>query len=136
VEEQGVGVEAPVKIKGENKWLSQLGDVCYIGSDAEPIVQRLTSGSSESPLTHEVVEGSRGEIGSPRGGEVYLTHSNLVDNTYAVPGAACTGPYSSEIAATIDREFGIPAAAGASVTELKGTLYTASAEVIKEKLGL
>ena len=60
---EGPGVEVAVKIKGENKWLSQLGDVCYIGSEAEPIVQRLTSGPSTSPLTGETIEGTRGEIG-------------------------------------------------------------------------
>jgi hypothetical protein len=126
------GVVVPVKIKGENKWLSELGDVCTIGSDEEPIVQHLTSGASESPLTHEIVEGSRAseteELGSvEKHGELrflYITNSNLVDNTYAVPGVACTGPYSSVIEATIDKEFSIPEPAGASLTEIKGTLYT------------
>ena len=130
VEEQGTGVEAPVKIKGENKWLSELGDVCYIGSNAEPITQHLTSGESESPLTHEIIHGSAGEIAvsQKHGAEaVFLAHSDLVDNTYAVPGAVCTGPYSSVIAATMDKEFDIPQPAGASVTEIKGTLSTASA---------
>ena len=51
-----------------------------------------------------------------------------MDNTYAVPGASCTGPYASVIAATIDKEFSIPEPAGASVTEIKGTLYTGSKE--------
>jgi hypothetical protein len=134
--EEGVGVEAPVKIKGENKWLSELGDVCYIGSEAEPIVQHLTSGPSESPLTHETIHGSHGEVSfAHEGEEVTLTHSNLVDNTYPVPGAVCTGPYSSVIAATIDKEFGLPAVAGASVTELKGTLYTGSKHLAETKGG-
>ncbi len=131
---EGPGVEVDVKIKGENKWLSQLGDVCYIGSEAEPIPQRLTSGPSTSPLTGETIEGTRGEIGfvlekkTEQLGMVYLTGANLVDNTYAVPGASCTGPYASVVAATIDKEFSIPQPAGASVTEIKGTLYTGSKE--------
>jgi hypothetical protein len=125
--QEGVGVEVGVKIKGENAWMAQLGDVCYIGSEAEPIEQHLTSGASESPLTHETIEGTPGELGfDSTGEEVWLTKSDLVDNTYPVPGASCSGPYSSYLAATIDKEFGIPAAAGASVTELKGTLYTAA----------
>jgi len=124
--ETGTAVEAPVKIKGENKWLSQLGDVCYIGSNEAPIVQHLTSGESESPLTHEVLHGSKGEfLVEHEGQELILPHSNLIDNTYAVPGANCTGPYSAAIAATIDKEFDIPQPAGASVTEIKGTLYNA-----------
>jgi hypothetical protein len=134
--EEGTGVEAPVKIKGENKWLSELGDVCYIGSDAEPIVQHLTSGASESPLTHETVHGSHGELTFRFSGEeVILSHSNLVDNTYPVPGAVCTGPFSAQISATINKEFGLPEPAGASLTELKGTLYTGSRKLAEEKGG-
>lgn len=132
--EEGVGVLAPVKIKGENKWLSELGDVCYIGSEEDPITQHLTTGTSVSPLTGESLKGSAGELRIFReGNAIYLTHSDLVDNTYAVPGASCTGPYSSYITAAIDKVFGIPAAAGASNTQLKGSLYESVAQLIKEK---
>ena len=128
-------MEAPVKIKGENKWLSELGDVCYIGSNEAPIVQHLTSGASTSPLTGNTIHGSAGELAIIKeGNELWLHNSDLVDNTYPVPGATCTGPFSAQIAAAIDREFGIPAVAGASVTELKGTLYNATKEVA-EKAG-
>lgn len=135
--EEGVAVEAPVKVKGENAWIATLGDVCYIGSDAEPITQHLTSGPSESPLTGEVLHGYSGELSAPQEGrEVISSGSDLVDNTYAVPGASCTGPYSTYIDAAIDHAFGIPAAAGASNTQLKGTLYIAEASLVEEKLGL
>jgi hypothetical protein len=133
--EEGTGVEAPVKIKGENKWLSEIGDVCYIGSNAEPIVQHLTSGASTSPLTGTTIHGSAGELSIVKeGSELWLAHSDLVDNTYPVPGVTCTGPFSEQIDAAIDREFGIPAVAGASVTELKGTLYNA-VTAVAEKAG-
>ena len=125
--QEGTAVEAPVKIKGENKWLSRLGDACYIGSNEEPIVQHLVSGTSTSPLTSEEIHGSVGELEFLREfQEVILSHTDLVDNTYPVPGAACTGPYSSVIAATIDKQFGIPAVAGASKTEIKGSLYNST----------
>jgi len=135
--ESGVGVEAPVKIKAENKWLSELGDTCYIGSNEGtipgPIVQHLTTGPSTSPLTGETIHGSAGELSIVRqGSELWLTHSNLVDNTYPVPGASCKGPYAKQIDAMIDKYFGIPAVAGASVTELKGTLYNAVVNVAEK----
>ncbi len=133
ITESGVGVEAPVKIKAENKWLSELGDVCYVGSNEEPIVQHLTSGESESPLTHETLHGAKGELEFlHEGQEVIESHSDLIDNTYAVPGASCTGPDASVVAATINKEFGLPAPAGASITEIKGSLYLASANYVKE----
>lgn len=137
--EEGVGVEAPVKVKGENAWISSVGDVCYIGSEEDPITQHLTTGASVSPLTGETIHGAAGELTSPEktdGNEVIEAHSNLVDNTYAVPGVACTGPYSSYIEAAIDHVFGIPAAAGASNTQLKGTLYVAVSTWVQEKLHL
>ena len=80
-------------------------------------MQHLTSGSSESPLTHEVVSGTPGSYEFRyEGDEVVIQKVDLVDNTYAVPGAVCTGPYSSYIQATIDKIFQIPEPAGASIT--------------------
>jgi hypothetical protein len=130
----GSAVVAPVKVKGENRWLSELGDVCYIGSEAEPVTQHLTSGESTSPLTGETIKGAIGEIEfAHEFNVVTIAHNVLVDNTYPVPGANCTGPYSSVIEATIDKVFGIPAPAGASETILKGTLYNSSAAWVKEQ---
>jgi hypothetical protein len=136
LEESGAGVEVGVKIKAENKWLSQLGDVCYVGSASEPIMQHLTSGESVSPFNGETLHGSKGELNiQHEGQEVVENGSNLVDNTYAVPGASCTGPNASVVAATIDKEFDIPQPAGASVTEIKGALYLASAEFAEAHAG-
>jgi hypothetical protein len=135
--QEGTAVEAPIMIKGENKWIAKLGDDCYIGSEEDPIVQHLTSGSIESPLTHEVLTGSVGslEFYPPNNGdELIINHSDLVDNTYAVPAAKCTGPYSSYIAATINKIFNIPQPAGASVTQLKGTLWDGYYTYVEEKL--
>jgi hypothetical protein len=131
--EEGTAVLAPVKIKAENAWLSQLGDSCYIGSEEEPIVQHLTTGISTSPLTGEELHGAVGEIVGffHAFNLVIIKHSNLVDNTYPVPGADCTGPNSGIVEATIDKIFSIPAVAGASKTELKGTLWNSTAEWVE-----
>jgi hypothetical protein len=129
--EEGVAVEAPVKIKGENTWISKLGDVCYVGSSAEPIVQHLTSGESVSPLTGEKIHGEVGEILASYEFENLEVPGNiLVDNTYPVPGASCTGPYSSEVAATIDKKFDLPQPAGGSKTIIKGTLDNATTVLV------
>lgn len=135
--EEETGVETPVKIKGENKWLTELGDTCYIGSNEDPITQHLTSGSTEydkpaePPEGWKPIHGAAGELALAReGAELWLTHSDLVDNTYAVPTANCTGPYSEYIGRAIDEVFGLPEPAGASFTEIKGTLYNAVPSVI------
>lgn len=127
-------VTAPIKIKAGNQWLSDLGDVCYVGSNEEPIVQHLTTGETESPLTGEKLHGSGGELAIfDQGNALYLHGSVLYDNRYAVPAAKCTGPYAEAITNTINRKFGLPAPAGASVTEIKGTLYDATPEIVEQR---
>ena len=133
--QEGTAVLAPVKIKAENAWLTELGDTCYIGSEEEPITQHLKTGVSTSPLTGEEIQGSVGELEfAHEFQEVIIRHSNLADNEYAVPGANCTGPNSGIVEATIDKVFGIPAPAGASKTELKGTLWNSTAEWTAKEL--
>lgn len=132
--EEGVGVEVPLRIKAENAWLESRGNECYIGSEAEPIVQHLTSGADTSPLTGVTVKGSAGELFIfNEGASITLNSSDLVDNTFSVPAASCTGPDAETIAATIDKVFGLPAVAGASITELKGSLHEAAAQFLREK---
>ncbi len=133
IERSGTAIEAPVKIKGENAFLTELGDTCYIGSNEDPIVQHLTSGESTSPLTGETIEGALENIQIRHEGQEVIIGSKLVDNTYPVPAASCTGPYSSEVAATLDKIFGLPAVAGASETILNGWLYNAKTSLIVEK---
>jgi len=133
--EEGTAVEVPIKVKATNAWLTELGVSCYIGSEEEPITQHLVSGVSKSPLTGEELHGAVGELEFLHEfEEVIITHSNLVDNTYAVPGAKCTGPDAAAIEATIDHIFGVPAVAGASFTQLKGTLYNSTAEWVSRTL--
>jgi hypothetical protein len=132
--ETGTGVEVPLKLKAENAWIESLGDECYVASEAEPIVQHLTTGSDTSPLTGTTLHGTAGELFIfDEGDALALDESNLVDDTFTVPAANCTGPNSEVIAATIDKVFGVPAVAGASVTELKGSLHEAVSEFIKDK---
>ncbi len=129
--QEGTAVLVPVKVKATNHWLEHLGDECYVGSNEDPIVQHLVSGTSTSPLTGEELHGAVGELEfTHKFDEVIITHSDLVDNTYPVPGATCTGPFSEIVAATINKLFGLPAVAGASFTNLKGTLYNATAEFV------
>jgi hypothetical protein len=131
--QEGTAVEAPVKVKAANAWLTQLGTTCYIGSDEGtepgPIVQHLVSGVSKSPSTGQELHGEVGELAFYHEfQEAIISNNKLVDNTYPVPGASCSGPFAAPIAATIDKIFGIPAVAGASFTSLKGALYNATAE--------
>ena len=80
---------APIKIKAGNQWLSDLGDVCYVGSNEEPIVQHLTTGETEIATYGEKLHGSGGELAIfDQGNALYLHGVRPVrQHVYAVPAA-------------------------------------------------
>jgi hypothetical protein len=126
---EGTAILANVQITGKNKWLEELGGNCQIGSEADPVVQHLTTGPSVSPLTGEVMEGKPGYVTLVHQFEMAnLTETQLVDNTYSVPGAEKCGGSANEayLDPVVNRAFGLPAPAGASKTELDGALWTAT----------
>jgi hypothetical protein len=128
VEEQ-TALTANVQIIGKNHWLETLGGNCQIGSEADPIVQHLTTGESVSPLTGETLRGTSGLLSSAFEDElVNLSGTVLVDNTYPVPAAEkCGGPaYEAYLDPMINAAFGLPAQAGASSTELVGQFDVSS----------
>jgi hypothetical protein len=134
--EEGIAIQASVRIQGKNKWLESVGGNCFIGSEADPVVQKLTTGESTSPLTGETVYGKPGDAHIIHHfEEAFITGDQLVDNTYAVPGAEGCGGSANEayIDPAIDRAFGVPAAAGASITELSGALYTMTAAAARDR---
>ena len=93
-----IAVEFPIKIHLENE---NLGPNCYIGSDEEPVVLRLTDGVTSPPEGVEPMEGKIGDNkGLDKGRLIAFFNNTLVDNTFAVPaakgcgeGAARTGPH-------------------------------------------
>jgi hypothetical protein len=134
--EEGTAITAPIKITGKNKWLEKLGGNCKIGSSEDPVVQHLTTATTTSPLTGETLKGSAGRLSiEAEGSVVGLTGVDLVDNTYPVPGARGCGGGANEgfLDPVVDKAFGLPAQAGASVTELLGEFDEAAAEFLRRE---
>jgi hypothetical protein len=114
-----IAVTLPLKVHLENP---QLGNECYIGSNAEPIVLHLTAGKTKPP---EGTEPIRGDVGSPSGGakgKITILPATLVDNTFAVPGAAGCGPVPAVTDLVVDTASGIPSPAGSNKVIMKSTL--------------
>ncbi|MFI5168323.1 MAG: hypothetical protein ACHQQS_17075 [Thermoanaerobaculales bacterium] len=124
-QESGVGLALPVKVKVENPFL---GNECYIGSNASPLVVELTTGTSGS------LKGKLGEVGLRAENRILvIKHNSLVNNTIAVPGAnGCGGIFSSIIDKIVDGRLGIPAAAPKNKVTLNGTLEQTSATAARE----
>jgi hypothetical protein len=119
-------VTLPLKVKLSNPIL---GEECYIGSDSEPIVLHLTSGTTGPPAPFKPISGSTGlEQGLDKGKIGYI-EATIVDNDFAVPGAhGCGGALSPIVDLAVDADVGIPAVAGKSSAIMKSTLYETKAE--------
>ncbi|HTU79580.1 MAG TPA: hypothetical protein VMF09_12550 [Solirubrobacteraceae bacterium] len=124
----GAAVTLPLKVHLEN---SALGSDCYIGSDSEPILLHLTTGTTSPPPPAEPIKGSRAlpSLGG-KGKIVIIPKDTLVDNDFAVPGASGCGPelLSSVVDEVVDLDVGIPSAAGENTAIMSGSLEETAAE--------
>jgi hypothetical protein len=130
----GTGLALAVKVHLENAFL---GTGCYAGSDLDPIVLDLTTGSTAPPPPTEPVDGQPGSLKAfARGAFAGITEDSLADNAFAVPGVSGCGkpPWQGRIDAAINTSLGLPSQAGHNAARINGTLYLASSERVKEHL--
>jgi hypothetical protein len=122
----------PVKVKLENPLL---GNECYIGSSTEPIVLKLTTGTTKPPPPNAPITGKIGEFSSrAEGGILVIKNNSLVDNVFGVPAAkGCGGKaFEALLDPIVNAKLGLPSPAGNNTAILKGTLEQAGAEAAKE----
>jgi hypothetical protein len=107
INEEGVALSLPVKIHLESPLL---GNTCDIGSDSDPVVLNLTSGTS-GPISGKLGNVTFGAFEGITYTEV--TENVLVDSTFSVPTAnGCGGILSSLIDPIINAKLGLPSPAG------------------------
>jgi hypothetical protein len=130
VEATGTAVSLPVKVKLTNAFL---GDHCYIGSDAHPIVLRLGTGRTKPLRPNKPIAGRVGRSRlKDRNAVVVVEGSLLVDNAFAIPGAAgCGRSPAQPIDRAVDAALGLPARAGENAVMLRGTLHQAYASSVR-----
>jgi hypothetical protein len=128
--EEGVALQLPVKIKLSNPFL---GSSCYVGSESNPIILNLTTGTTSPPAPNKPIKGSAGELKiEEEGALVVLTGGSLVDNAFAAPGATgCGGFFSFFVDPLVDSILGVPASAGHNTAILTGKLEQAAAAAVK-----
>jgi hypothetical protein len=135
VNEEGVALSLPAKIKLENTFL---GSECYIGSESEPVTLNLTTGETSPPKGVEPIFGHVGRVNSlefEKFPYLELTGVKLVENAFSVPKASgCGGIFSFLIDPIIDEKLGLPSAAGNNTAIQNGSQLIATAEnVIKQE---
>jgi hypothetical protein len=110
-------VTLPLKIKLGNPIL---GESCYIGSESEPLILHLTTGTTSPPFPAQPIAGSAGTFeGKDKNRIRTFQNTSLVDNDFSVPGATGCGALVSLL---VDADVGIPASPGESKAVMNGVL--------------
>jgi len=128
--EIGTALEMPVKFHLENPFL---GSNCYVGSSSNPIVWKLTTGTTSPPAPNKPITGTAGIAEFFEGGSILTLHgTKLVDNSWAAPGATGCGGFLVELALdpVIDVSGGLPSPAGKNTAILNNTVNVASAQEV------
>jgi hypothetical protein len=130
IEEKGVALGLPVKVKLENPIL---GNKCYIGSEKNPIHLELTTGTTNPPKPNKPISGALGEVGLNPTGEILIVKNNeLVNNEFAAPGVQGCDLIPPIVDPIVDLDLGLPAAAGHNTVIIKGTLEQTSSAIVKD----
>jgi hypothetical protein len=118
-------VTLPIKVHLENELL---GENCYIGSDSNPVVLKLTDGTTSPPAGTEPISGKIGtNEGRDKGRLLTFINNTLVDNTFAVPAATGCGTSAllePIVTALVNTDAGLPSAAGKNKAILTGNFFT------------
>jgi hypothetical protein len=129
-EAKGTALKLPVRAHFKNVYV---GEECFVGSSASPIVLSLTTGTTSPPAPNKSITGSPGTHEVKEAGNLVLYKGDsLVENAFSVPAAkGCGGPVFKEIVNPIfNSKFGLPAAAGHNTAILSGTSEFANAEAV------
>jgi hypothetical protein len=122
--QEGVALSLPVKVHLENPLL---GKGCYIGSNADPIVFNLTTGTTSPPEPNKPIKGDIGDLEFKDEGKlIEFTEHTELDNAFSVPQATgCGGPFSFLIDPLINSRVGLPSPAGYNTIIHTGESYAA-----------
>jgi hypothetical protein len=78
-------VTLPIKVHLTNPG-GLLGSTCYLGSNSEPIVLNLITGTTNPPPPNEPITGNGGEISEDELEILHIKNGVYVDNSFAAPG--------------------------------------------------
>ena len=121
----------PVMIHLTNKFL---GEDCYVGTTADPIVTKFYSGETDPPPPNAPIHGTSGKLKTHGEGAVAEVYgARLVNNDYASPGVSGCGIYEHADAA-LNAGLGLPSPSGYNTTELVGEFQIANSELVTEGL--
>jgi hypothetical protein len=109
-----LGLRVPVKVRLVN---FLLGMNCHIGTDRNPVVLNLISGTTNPPPPNRPITGSLGELSfvPPL---ITIRNAVNVENSFAVHGATSCGLGLGLINALVNLKLGLPSAGGNNSIEV------------------
>lgn len=115
-------VTLPIKVHLQNS-TGVLGPNCYVGSNANPIVLNLITGTTSPPPPNLPITGVNPTFGfdESRPGVILASNGTFVDNSFSAPGASgCVltlfGFIPVSINGLVNSQSGLPAPAGTNET--------------------
>lgn len=129
---EGTFLTLPVKMKFTNSFL---GESCYAGSDASPILVDLTDATTSPPPPNEPISGQLGTLSFLQGTVIAIKEDSLVGNSFeapAVEGCGREAAWQEEVDAAINSKAGLPSPAGHNSTRINGTQFLTGVTVLKE----
>jgi len=110
-------VTLPIKVHLVN---AVLGNKCYIGSNSNPVVLKMSTGTTEPPPPNEPISGEEATY-TEENEIVYLTGATYVDNAFAVPAASgckltLLGFIPVSLDSLVNSQAGLPSPAGTNET--------------------
>lgn len=133
---EGTAVELPVRVKLKNAFL---GDKCYIGSAANPVRFKLTTGTTTPPAPANPLTGNPGTLAFNDDYTVInVAGLSLVDNAFAAPKAENCGLTILDrwlVTAAVNLKIGTPAAAGHNSAVFNGDSKLAGSDSVKASAG-
>ncbi len=128
---EGTFLTLPLKVKFSNAFL---GEHCYSGSDAAPIMTELTDGTTAPPPPGEPISGQLGKLRFTEE-VISIKEDSLVSNNFEAPAVQGCGrepAWQAEVDEAINSKAGLPSPPGANSTRIDGKQTLTSVEVLRQ----
>jgi hypothetical protein len=128
---EGTFLTLRLKVKFSNP---VLGEGCYSGSDAEPVVTELTDGTTSPPPPNEPISGQLGALKFVKKVVIAIKEDSLVGNSFEAPavhGCGAEPAWQEEVDEAINSKAGLPSPAGHNSTRINGSQFLAGIETLR-----
>lgn len=132
-QQTGVAMQLPIRIQLKN-WA--LSNDCSIGSTSNPVVLKLTTGTTAPPAPNTPQTGSIGTPQGEAGGVLNFAGARLIDNSFAAPAAQWCDVFGTNglVTLAVNGSVGLASAAGKNTGDMRGDVRLVGADMVRAAL--